>query len=113
MRPTVRRGAAVVIPIAVAVSAVVHGQAVRVTQPAVGVRSARVLTVQGLRFKDLNKNGSLDPYEDWRQPVAVREDNLLTQMTLEEKAGLMVGPRPPVRITIATCCSASRSSAAA
>ncbi len=96
MRLTVRRGAAVVIPIAVAVSAVVHGQAVRITQPAVGVRSARVLTVQGLRFKDLNKNGTLDPYEDWRQPVAVRVDNLLAQMTLEEKAGLMVGPTLPM-----------------
>ncbi len=26
----------------------------------------KILTVKGLAFKDLNKNGNLDPYEDWR-----------------------------------------------
>ncbi|HEX7466328.1 MAG TPA: glycoside hydrolase family 3 N-terminal domain-containing protein, partial [Usitatibacter sp.] len=38
---------------------------------------------------DLNKNGKLDPYEDRRQPTAVRVENLLGQMTLDEKAGTM------------------------
>ena len=97
MRPSVRCGAVVLIPIAVAVvSAVVHGQEGRAAQPQLGIRSAKVLDVQGLRFKDLNKNGTLDAYEDWRQPVASRVDNLLAQMTLEEKAGLMVGPTLPM-----------------
>lgn len=40
-------------------------------------------------YRDLNKNGQLDIYEDQRQPVATRVDDLLGQMTLEEKAGLM------------------------
>ncbi|MGI6367006.1 MAG: glycoside hydrolase family 3 protein [Anaerolineae bacterium] len=40
-------------------------------------------------WRDLNKNGRLDPYEDPRRPVAERVEDLLGQMTLEEKAGLM------------------------
>ena len=51
-----------------------------------------VLRVDGFLFRDLNKNGRLDPYEDWRRPVAERVDDLVSQMTVEEKAGLMVGP---------------------
>lgn len=40
-------------------------------------------------FRDLNKNGRLDPYEDPSRPIDERVDDLLAQMTLEEKAGLM------------------------
>ena len=43
-------------------------------------------------FRDLNGNGRLDPYEDTRRPVDERVDDLLGQMTLEEKAGLMFHP---------------------
>ena len=43
----------------------------------------------GIAFRDLNKNGRLDPYEDPRRPVEERVADLLSQMTLEEKAGLM------------------------
>ena len=43
----------------------------------------------GFVFRDLNKNGKLDVYEDPRQPVEARVEDLLSQMTLEEKAGLM------------------------
>ena len=35
------------------------------TQPALGTRSVKILEVSGLKFKDLNKNGVLDKYEDW------------------------------------------------
>ena len=42
-----------------------------------------------LSFKDLNRNGVLDPYEDWRMPMEKRVADLLSRMTLEEKAGLM------------------------
>lgn len=41
----------------------------------------------GLLYRDLNKNGKLDIYEDPRQPVEARVEDLLRQMTLEEKAG--------------------------
>jgi beta-glucosidase len=50
---------------------------------------AKTLTVQGLSFRDLNKNGRLDVYEDRRAGVDARVEDLLQQMTLEEKAGLM------------------------
>ena len=42
-----------------------------------------------LTYRDLNKNGKLDVYEDHRQPIEARVEDLLGQMTLEEKAGLM------------------------
>ncbi len=47
------------------------------------------LTEGDLTFRDLNKNGRLDPYEDPRRPFDERVEDLLAQMTLEEKAGLM------------------------
>ncbi len=61
-------------------------------QPILGVRTVGILRVDGLQFKDLNKNGQLDPYEDWRLSPEARSRDLVSRMTLEEKAGLMVGP---------------------
>ena len=46
-------------------------------------------TADGYAYRDLNKNGKLDVYEDSRQPVEARVDDLLKQMTPEEKAGLL------------------------
>ena len=43
----------------------------------------------GTAFRDLNKNGRLDPYEDPRRPVEERVKDLVSQMTLDEKAGMM------------------------
>jgi len=57
---------------------------------AVVSRSSQILVLQGLRFKDLNKNGVLDPYEDWRLPPSARAEDLVSRMTLEEKAGMMM-----------------------
>ena len=47
-------------------------------------------------FRDLNKNKRLDPYEDSRLMVNLRVDDLLSQMTLQEKVGLMF--HPPTQI---------------
>jgi beta-glucosidase len=47
------------------------------------------VTEGDLTFRDLNKNGRLDPYEDPRRPIDERVADLLGQMTLEEKAGLL------------------------
>lgn len=55
--------------------------------PASGVQ---ILSDKGYAFKDLNRNGSLDKYEDWRLPVAVRAQNLAEQISIEEIAGLML-----------------------
>jgi len=43
----------------------------------------------GVRYRDLNRNGRMDPYEDPRLPVADRVEDLLGRLSLEEKAGLM------------------------
>jgi len=40
-------------------------------------------------FRDLNKNGRLDMYEDHREPIDKRVENLLNQMTIKEKIGQM------------------------
>ena len=58
-------------------------------QPELGVRSVQILQVSGLQFKDLNKNGELDPYEDWRLPNDERIENLISLMTLEEKVAIL------------------------
>jgi len=54
-----------------------------------GQKSDLIKTENGFTFRDLNKNGKLDVYEDPRQPIDARVDDLLKQMTLEEKAGLL------------------------
>ena len=58
-------------------------------QPKIEARVAPILKVGGLTFKDLNRNGVLDPYEDWRLPIERRVADLISRMTVEEKAGLM------------------------
>jgi beta-glucosidase len=52
-------------------------------------REAPVMTIDGYTFRDLNKNGKLDPYEDARAPLNDRVEDLTGQMNLEEKAGLL------------------------
>jgi beta-glucosidase len=51
------------------------------------------LTIDGFTFRDLNMNGELDLYEDTRLPIEDRVEDLLSQMTLEEKAGMMFHPQ--------------------
>lgn len=60
------------------------------TQPELGSRTGRILEVDGLRFRDLDGDGELSPYEDWRLPAAERAADLVARMTVAEKAGLMV-----------------------
>ncbi len=44
-------------------------------------------------FKDLNRNGKLDKYEDWRLPVDERAKDLASKMSIEQIAGLMLYSR--------------------
>lgn len=64
----------------------------RYEQPDLGARKVQVITDGKYQFKDLNKNGEIDPYEDWRLPMEERIADLVSKMTLEEKAGLMFHP---------------------
>jgi beta-glucosidase len=59
-------------------------------QPVLGARGAPTIERDGLRFKDLNRNGTLDPYEDWRLTSDARARDLVGRLTLEEKAGAMM-----------------------
>src|ERR1700733_8765674 len=75
------------------------------TQRVLGHRSVALLIVDGLTFKDLDRNGKLDPYEDWRLPANVRAAGLVQRMSLEELAGLMAhgtlpssGPLAPLGV---------------
>ncbi len=61
--------------------------------PTLGYSSAsgvKILTIGGLAFKDLNKNGKLDKYEDWRLPVDERAKDLASKLSIEQIAGLML-----------------------
>jgi len=53
----------------------------------------KLITVNGFAFKDLNKNGKLDKYEDWRLPADVRARDLASKMSVEQIAGLMLYSR--------------------
>jgi beta-glucosidase len=59
-------------------------------------KSDLIQTDGNYTFRDLNKNGKLDVYEDEREPIEKRIQDLLKQMTLEEKAGMMF--YSPVRV---------------
>jgi beta-glucosidase len=59
-------------------------------QPVLGIRSVTIIEKRGLKFKDLNKNGKLDKYEDWRLTPDERSQDLLSKMSLEEKVGFML-----------------------
>ena len=50
----------------------------------------KILTVDGMSFKDLNKNDKLDKYEDWRLPVDERARDLASKLTVAQIAGLML-----------------------
>jgi len=52
-------------------------------------QSGLVKSEEDFTFRDLNKNGKLDVYEDPRQPIEARVEDLLSQMALEEKAGML------------------------
>ncbi|SDL43367.1 glycoside hydrolase family 3 protein [Microbacterium azadirachtae] len=46
-------------------------------------------TDEGVRFRDLNGNGVMDPYEDPRLSAEERVEDLLGRLSIEEKVGLL------------------------
>jgi beta-glucosidase len=74
-----------------------RGQTGEVRQPTLGHRSVPLLTVGRLQFKDLNRNGKLDKFEDWRLSPEERADDLLLRLSIADMAGLVVhGTLPAV-----------------
>lgn len=83
--------------ISTAVLAATSTAALAATQPLLGVRDGKIVTIDGLRFRDLDRDGKLSPYEDWRLSPDQRAADLVARMTLEEKAGeMMHGTLPAV-----------------
>ena len=59
-------------------------------QPNLEVRVKNIIEVDGLKFKDLNNNGKLEPYKDWRLSPGERAENLVSLMNIDEKVGMML-----------------------
>ena len=59
-------------------------------QPELVARVKDIIEVDGYQFKDLNDNGELDPYEDWRLTAEERADDLLSQMDVDQQVYQMV-----------------------
>ena len=55
--------------------------------PSSGVQ---IITKGGYAFKDLNRNGKLDVYEDWRKDPLTRAKDLASQLSIDEIAGMML-----------------------
>lgn len=58
--------------------------------PTLGYTSCPILEIDGYAFKDLNRNGQLDIYEDWRKDVLERAKDLASQLPIERICGLML-----------------------
>ncbi|MEY4413283.1 MAG: hypothetical protein RIQ53_576 [Pseudomonadota bacterium] len=59
-------------------------------QATLGRDSLPLISQDGYQFKDFNRNGRLEPFEDWRQSADARAADLTARMTLAEKAGTMM-----------------------
>jgi beta-glucosidase len=59
-------------------------------QPELEVRVKNIIEVDGLKFKDLNNSGKLEPYKDWRLSSKERAENLVSLMNIDEKVGMML-----------------------
>ena len=54
--------------------------------------TAKIIQVDGYAFRDMNGNGKLDLWEDWRQPAEERARALAESLSIEEIDGLMWHP---------------------
>lgn len=50
----------------------------------------KLVIVDGKAFKDMDRNGKLEPYEDWRLTPEKRAEDLAKRLSTEDIAGLML-----------------------
>ena len=62
-------------------------------------RLKKIIEVDGLQFRDLDGDGHLTPFEDWRLSPAERAADLVSRMSPDEKLGLMVISSRPMGIS--------------
>ena len=86
---SIRRHALLVLAVTIPSAGMAQGPA-RVPSPILGARSSPIIARGALRFRDLNRNSAVDPYEDWRRTPQARAIDLVARMTLAEKAGVMM-----------------------
>jgi beta-glucosidase len=68
-------------------------------QPTISSRVKRTIEMDGLVFRDLDGDGQLTPFEDWRLSPAQRAADLVARMSPDEKIGLMVITSRPMGIS--------------
>lgn len=68
-----------------------------IEEPAIAARTKSVIEMDGLRFRDLDGNGELTPYEDWRLSPAERTEDLVSRMSAAEKVGILMHSTLPGR----------------
>lgn len=73
-------------------SGAVFAQGETYEQPELNPHSKSIIEADGYQFIDLNGNGTLDVYEDWRQDAETRAADLVGQMTAREKIAQMQHP---------------------
>jgi beta-glucosidase len=59
-------------------------------QPQLESHLVPIVESEGQRFRDLNRDGRVNAFEDWRLTPEVRAKDLVSRMTLPEKAGTMM-----------------------
>lgn len=92
---TFKRGLAILCAAAMAgslLSAAAFAEGETYEQPLLNPHVKSIIEVDGYQFIDLNGNGSLDVYEDWREDAETRADDLVGQMTAREKIAQMQHP---------------------
>jgi len=60
------------------------------SQTELEARAVQIINSDGYEFKDLSKDGELNPYEDWRLPAEERAKDLASRMSIEQIVGLML-----------------------
>ncbi len=58
--------------------------------PTIGVTTCGVIVKDGLYFKDMDNDGILSPYEDWRNSHEVRAADMVKHLPLQQQAGLVL-----------------------
>ena len=58
--------------------------------PTIGVTTCGVIVQDGLYFKDMDNDGVLSPYEDWRNTPEVRAADMVAHLPLAQQAGLVL-----------------------
>ena len=90
-----RRGLAVLVALVMALSltgVAAFAEETSYEQPVLNPRVKTIIEADGYQFIDLNSNGTLDVYEDWRLDADTRATDLVSQMTVREKIAQMQHP---------------------